>query len=542
MWVAGGSATSLWRVDPKTEAPPRRSRSARPRAASSPTLAGSGRAQKHPPQPRTLSLCPPVPYHRAMGPGPRLSLLALGAGVAVLVSAALPSSTGTSSSAAFASSHGESKGGGTLRLMWGAEPRSLDPAIGGPVGSGILLNATCAKLFRDVYDPDTGKVRVVPEVAEHHPLGRRPHVHLRAQADVPLRHRRARDRAELRRRVQPQRQQEVGLAGGTPHAGDHRGRRSHAGNGEDRLGRGAARRLPPPHPSDASRGRPRRSPDDAVLLPDPRGTPPTARSMFWMGRGRTTSLSASSAGASSSNGISTTAVGPLPSLTASSGRSSPTSPRKSGRPSRARTTSRRCSPGRTSLSAASSPVRQREPARSSRPPRFLDPFELPLRVQHRSASVQGSGQPRLGRRSTTPSTAGPDPCSRLPGSQGERPPATGSSAAPTALSARRAASRHGTKVARARRASADDAHPLHGQLPVERIGRSGAPLQPEAAQDRPQGEALRARDTDRESQHTGRAVGLCLAPRAGAAYPDPAGAFGRLVRGTSKHGSTQRTG
>ena len=106
-----------------------------------------------------------------MGARPRLSLLALalGAGVAVLVSAALPSSTQTPS-AAFASSHGKSKGGGTLRLMWALWPDSLDPAF--PVGLGgsySLLNATCANLFRTVYDPDTGKPRVVPEVAVDYP-------------------------------------------------------------------------------------------------------------------------------------------------------------------------------------------------------------------------------------------------------------------------------------------------------------------------------------------------------------------------------------
>ena len=86
-----------------------------------------------------------------------LSLLALGAGVALLVSAAS------------ASLHGESQGGGTLRLMWGIEPGSLDPAFARPGGAGILLDATCAKLFRTVYDPDTGRPRVVPEVAVDYP-------------------------------------------------------------------------------------------------------------------------------------------------------------------------------------------------------------------------------------------------------------------------------------------------------------------------------------------------------------------------------------
>ena len=92
-----------------------------------------------------------------MGRGLGLSVLALSAGLALLVSAAS------------ASSHGASKGGGELRLMW-AEPDSLDPALANGIrGSWALLNATCAKLFRTESDPDTGKVRPVPEVAAGDP-------------------------------------------------------------------------------------------------------------------------------------------------------------------------------------------------------------------------------------------------------------------------------------------------------------------------------------------------------------------------------------
>jgi ABC-type oligopeptide transport system substrate-binding subunit len=79
-------------------------------------------------------------------------LLALVAGVALLVSAA------------FADPDAESRRGGTLRLMWGAEPE-LDPALAaGNLGSWMLLNATCAKLFTTVSVPKTGRTRVVPEV------------------------------------------------------------------------------------------------------------------------------------------------------------------------------------------------------------------------------------------------------------------------------------------------------------------------------------------------------------------------------------------
>jgi ABC-type oligopeptide transport system substrate-binding subunit len=83
----------------------------------------------------------------------RLTLPALGAGVVLLVSGA------------FASPQSESASGGTLRLVWGAEPDSVDPALAsGYVGSWVLLNATCAKLFTVGKDPDTGKPRVVREV------------------------------------------------------------------------------------------------------------------------------------------------------------------------------------------------------------------------------------------------------------------------------------------------------------------------------------------------------------------------------------------
>jgi ABC-type oligopeptide transport system substrate-binding subunit len=85
-------------------------------------------------------------------------LLVLVAGVALLVSAA------------FADPDGESRRGGTLRLMWGAEPE-LDPALAaGSLGSWMLLNATCAKLFTTVSVPKTGRTRVVPELVRSYEI------------------------------------------------------------------------------------------------------------------------------------------------------------------------------------------------------------------------------------------------------------------------------------------------------------------------------------------------------------------------------------
>jgi peptide/nickel transport system substrate-binding protein len=82
-----------------------------------------------------------------------LWVLAFGLTVALLVSVAA------------ASPNGESRAGGTLRLLWGAEPDSLDPALAeGNIGSWSLLSLTCAKLFTTVHDRDSGQPQVVPEV------------------------------------------------------------------------------------------------------------------------------------------------------------------------------------------------------------------------------------------------------------------------------------------------------------------------------------------------------------------------------------------
>jgi ABC-type transport system substrate-binding protein len=68
-------------------------------------------------------------------------------------------------SAAFAGSSRESRRGGTLSLMWGVDPDYVDPALAvGLRGSWMLLNATCAKLFNFLHDPETGRARNAPEV------------------------------------------------------------------------------------------------------------------------------------------------------------------------------------------------------------------------------------------------------------------------------------------------------------------------------------------------------------------------------------------
>jgi ABC-type oligopeptide transport system substrate-binding subunit len=82
-----------------------------------------------------------------------LPLLALCAGVALCVSAA------------FAQPQGQSRRGGTLRLLWGVEPDYVDPALAtGARGSSTLLFAVCAKLFNTLGDAETGRPPIVNEV------------------------------------------------------------------------------------------------------------------------------------------------------------------------------------------------------------------------------------------------------------------------------------------------------------------------------------------------------------------------------------------
>jgi ABC-type oligopeptide transport system substrate-binding subunit len=70
-------------------------------------------------------------------------------------------------SASVARPSGEANRGGTLRLMFGAEPSSVDPALADPSrGAWAILFATCAKLFNTSYDGRTGEAQVVPEVVQ----------------------------------------------------------------------------------------------------------------------------------------------------------------------------------------------------------------------------------------------------------------------------------------------------------------------------------------------------------------------------------------
>ena len=193
---------------------PRRSRSARHRAASSPRTAGSGRAQGQPRGSPDPFAFPAAALPSADGPQARALVGSPGCG-------RRPARIGR-----FRQSARRVQGRQRASAHVG-RARLLDPALAnGLVGSWALLNATCAKLFRIVYNAErncAGRSRGRGRRPEDHE--RRPHVHLRPEADVPLPHRRARDRTELRRRVHPRRQPEAEVTGGTPGlpAGDRRG-------------------------------------------------------------------------------------------------------------------------------------------------------------------------------------------------------------------------------------------------------------------------------------------------------------------------------
>ena len=93
-----------------------------------------------------------------------LSLLALAAGVALLVSAAS------------ASPHGASKGGGELRLMWGIEPDSVDTARAGAYGGSLLVERDLREALQNRSRPGhrqaAGRSRDRGRLPEDHERGR----------------------------------------------------------------------------------------------------------------------------------------------------------------------------------------------------------------------------------------------------------------------------------------------------------------------------------------------------------------------------------
>ena len=135
----------------------------------------------------------------------------------------------------------------------------------------LIQDATCARLFDYPDAAGAGGWRVIPEVVDRYTVSqRRPDVHLHAEEDVPLPHRRPGDRAELRRRVQSDREaRRLAFAGSGLHARDRRRRRGNRRQGAVDLRRPRARPLPPADPADQTCRRLHRPADDAVLLPDP---------------------------------------------------------------------------------------------------------------------------------------------------------------------------------------------------------------------------------------------------------------------------------
>ena len=135
-----------------------------------------------------------------------LALLALGAGVALLVSGAFAGHWRVD----IAVAAGVEQRGGTLRLMWRTSPSRSTLPSRRHLGRGCCSTRrarSCSPPFA-IRTPASGAS--FRGRAKLHRLERWPHVHLRAEADVSLPYRRAGDRAELRRRVPPRRHPMLG--------------------------------------------------------------------------------------------------------------------------------------------------------------------------------------------------------------------------------------------------------------------------------------------------------------------------------------------
>ena len=219
----------------------------------------------------------------------------------------------------------EAPKGGTLRLSRLADVDSVDPAL---AYYAVVVGDRVRDLREAVQLP--GRAGRGGDAAR--PGGRRPvhglegrtHLHLRAEADVPLPHRRARSprRASRTRST------------ATPSRSSSRRRSAYMreivgaaavidGKATVDLRRPRARPLPPPDPADQPRRRLHRPADDAVLLPDPAATRRSTRaeSTIRPARARTTSPSGSSTSGSCSSATRTTAAAARRTSTRSSGRS-----------------------------------------------------------------------------------------------------------------------------------------------------------------------------------------------------------------------------
>ena len=363
--------------------------------------------------------------------------------------------------------------------MFGAEPDcSTPPSPPAASGRGRSCDATCAKLFTTLSRTrETGRTRIVPEVVRSFNVSeRRPDIHVRAEADVPLPQPRAGDRAELRRRVQPQRQPEAELPGETPGlaAGGRRSQRRHAGkartiSGVQVLGRYRLRvRLTRRAGDFVAR---LTMPSFCPILPgtpiSPAGmdNPPGSGPYYIADRvpDRRIVLERNPYYGGSRTANPDRIVWTI----------EPDAPSESGRPSGTRTTSRGCSPPRT-MSSATSTSRYGLNRPGGRFLRLPSLIELPLRVQPRSARVQGRrpGAAQEGDQLRA-RQAGPDQAhGYLAARRSDR-------LLPAPLSAsRRVYPLGGPDLATARKwlaraeAAAAEAHPLHGEL---RLHASRAP-------------------------------------------------------------------
>ena len=192
-----------------------------------------------------------------------LSLAMLASGVALLVAA------GLAAPASFSTAADAPKGGTRSHHV---RRRARSRRSRARIYNGLV--AAPVRHVREALQPSgpaghRGRTACSGGRSVVHRLAGRSDVHLRAQADLPLPHRRAGDCAELRGRVQPNRPARASVSGSATDARDSGRRRRDRRRGRPHLRDPRPRTVQAANPAREA-GRRLHSPaDDALLLPDP---------------------------------------------------------------------------------------------------------------------------------------------------------------------------------------------------------------------------------------------------------------------------------
>ena len=188
-----------------------------------------------------------------------LSLLMFFAGEALVAAAALAPNPSDAAGV---------RQGGTLRLSTFSDVDYVDPALAATSFSWPITFATCAMLFAYPDEPGAAGTRVVPEVVRgFHRLARRQDLHVRPEADLPLPHGHAGDRAELCGRDRANRRSEDEVTRRRLPRRDRRRERLRQREGALDLRRSRPRPLPAADPPDRAARRLHGAADDAYFCP-----------------------------------------------------------------------------------------------------------------------------------------------------------------------------------------------------------------------------------------------------------------------------------